>query len=564
MNSIDTNKTRRLERFRTLYREAAVAASEEHEAMRRCLEQYLGSRKIDGSNEEASYVRNITFEIIEGEIDPDVPYPKTDPRRGSPEKIRNAAAIERLCRAVRAELPFEELNECDERFTYVYGASVWYVEWDQTVKGGGVKLHALPPTAFVGQPGITKVEDMEYCFLRFTTTRGELMRKYGISREKAEAAEVEFEYGSFGSDDDTVTLVIAFYRDGDGEIGRLVFSGEVLISDIPKFYRRKSRACLECGEPDGRCKCGGEVGYFDVSTESFISESGEEISLPYYVLSDYPIVIRKNTSGGTAVFGISDAALIRDQQQAINKLETRILKKLLRAGIYPVMPEDASVTASNTVFGEVIRMRPGENAENYGKLDTTPDIRQDIEAADRIYDQAKRIIGITDALVGQDQAVSESGYARELKLKRAAGRLEAKKRTKYHVYSKLFELIFKHYLAFSDGKIHIGADDRCFDRHQFIELLADGRKVYDDSYLFSVDLNSSSEYGRSALWERNLENLESGTLGDKSEPETLKRYWKLQEKVGYPFAKENVEDFCELLKEKKNNETTIERKAYEE
>ena len=525
--------------MRELYSAASLRAAEDISLMKRNMRQYLGSHEIDGSGEPASYVRNVTYELIEGEVDAEVPYPKADAKGEGDGRLMKAMTIERLCRVIRGELPFEELNERDERYTYIYGASVWYVEWDSTIpSGGGVRVHCLEPDTFIGQPGVVEVEDMEYCFLRFTTTRGELIRRYGLTKEEAARAEVEFEYGSFSIDEDTVTLIIAFYRDADGEIGRLIFSGEVLISDMPRLYKRRIEAV-------------GDGGYREIDEETVITESGE-LTLPYYTPSCYPIVIRRNTATKESVYGLSDCELIRDQQQAINKLESRILKKLLRAGVYPVMPEDASVSAGNSVFGEIIRMRPGESTDSYGTIDTTPDVSEDILAADRLYEQARRILGITDALAGTETAVSESGYARELKLRRASTRLETKRRIKYHTYSRIYELIFKHYLAFSDGKITVGEGGECFERRMFIEC-DNGVYRYSDDYIFSVDLDRTDEYGRAKIWERNLEELKSGSLGAMDKASTLRRYWMLQEKAGYPFAKENVGYFDGLI-EKENQE----------
>jgi hypothetical protein len=53
------------------------------------------------------------------------------------------------------------------------------------------------------------------------------------------------------------------------------------------------------------------------------------------------------------------------------------------------------------------------------------------------------------------------------------------------------------------------------------------------------------------LWERNLSNLQSGTLGDPASPATLLRYWQSQERAHYPFARENVEYFKALVTEEK-------------
>lgn len=53
---------------------------------------------------------------------------------------------------------------------------------------------------------------------------------------------------------------------------------------------------------------------------------------------------------------------------------------------------------------------------------------------------------------------------------------------------------------------------------------------------------------RQERWEKNLEMLKSGALGDDTSPETLLRYWKMQERAGYPYASENVKYYEQLLK----------------
>ncbi len=571
----------KLEHFSSLYENAKNCYSETLSLYERHMKQYRGDAEIDGSREPALTVRNITYEIVESQVSSDIPHPKVDAACYSEKKSRNAKAVERLLLSVRDKLPYEELNDIDERYTYVFGGSVWYVEWDNSLRlgkeVGGVRLYCLSPMNFIPQPDISDIDDMEYCFLKFTTTKEEITRKYGISKDMADCAEYDI---SSSADGDTVTVITAFYRDADGEIGKFVFSGGVTLYDMPKFYRRKIRICKKCGEGEELCKCkkkafldrdqiseilpervllsdGSEIPLMSpVITDGFLEENGGKIKMknseiPYYTPRSFPIVIRKNTSFGDALFGQSDCEYIRPEQQAINKIESRILQKLLRAGITPIVPEDASISLNNSVFGQVIKMKPGESAAQYGKVDTTPDISQDIAEAERLYDHAKRTLGISDALQGLDAYTPESGYARQLKISQASGRLESKRKMKHTAYADMDRLIFEQYLAFADeprslafrdayGRIHNSE----FNRYDFIEFdLISGEYYYDDAYLFSVDLNAGAEYQREALWERNLENLKAGTLGDPSDPITLLRYWQCQERAHYPHARENVEYF---------------------
>ena len=559
MKELNKETKKRFEWLRDLYSAACVAAEETYDRLTKNMEQYLGSDEIDGSTERASVVRNITYELIESEINADIPTPKVDTAFYSEKREQNARAVERLASALRSRIPFEELNDRDERYTYVMGGSIFYVEWDSTKQDsagdGEIRVHLLSPMDFIPQPGIDEVEDMEYCFLHFTTTRSELMTKYGVSESDAAEAECEFLADIDDPSGDAVAVVVAFYRDKNGEVGKMVFSGQLMLNDTPSYYRRKKFVCTECGRESSECDCALPTKKsLDLEYENITLPDGKKVRIPYYVPDCFPIVVRKNTVTDLTFLGGSDCEKIRHQQQAINKVESRILQKLLRAGITPVMPEGTAVTLNNSVFGQVIKTRPGESMASYGTIDTTPDIAQDIKEADRLYDQAKRVLGISDALQGLDSTTSESGYARQLKISRASSRLETKKRMKHLAYCRIYEMIFKHYLAFADesrsfayrdtmGKIHFSE----FNRYDFVEMDKYGNYYYDDSYLFTVDANADDQYSTESLWEINLNNLERGTLGDKASPATLMRYWQLQDKAHYPYARENVEYFRNMI-----------------
>lgn len=574
MKITSNTKEGRLEFFRELYESARASSAELDASLERAMRQYRGSPEIDGSEEEAVTVRNITYEIVESQISSDIPMPKADASSYSERRGRNAGNIERLLRSVRDKLPFEEMNDIDERYTYIYGGSVWYVEWDSTVEHlgeiGAVKIHCISPRDFTPQPGIYSIRDMEYCFLRFTTTRGELMRRYGVSEDDISMADCEYEYRTADGESDTVAVIICFWRDEDGEVGRFIFSGDITLSDLPRYYARREELCPVCGS-DGGCNCGKERVIGEVRNEAIKlpTEIGandtahsDKINIPYYIPKCFPIVIRKNTSGEHSLLGQSDCDYIRPEQQAINKIESRILKKLLRAGITPIVPEDATVSLNNSVFGQVIRMKPGESLAQYGKVDTTPDISQDVLEAERLYDHAKRVIGISDAYQGIDAASNESGVARQLRISQASGRLESKRKMKHTAYAELDRIIFGLYLAFADeprrlaykdayGRIHSAE----FNRYDFIEYDPVRREYYyDDEYLFTVDLNGGAEYQRESLWQRNLENLKAGTLGDPASPITLLRYWQSQERAHYPHARENVEYFLSEISEARGGE----------
>ena len=591
MKKENTTNLKRLSFFKDLYTDAKRAYAEKCDELDVYMEQYQGSDIIDGSHERASTVRNITYEMIESQVSSDIPPPKVDAACYSEKRDRNAKTIERLLMSVRDRLPYEEMNDIDERYTYIYGSSVWYAEWDNSEalgkETGSVKLHCLSPKCFIPQPCVASIDDMEYCFLEFITSVGELSRKYSLSPDKTEL--LDFDVGLDTAASDNVRIVIAFYRDEKGEVGKFVFSGDVALLDLPSYYKRKTKICKKCKKDASLCDCTqksfieSDVEYETLDEEIIlsdtsvipaaspvISENGKRMKMqrtkvPYYTPKSFPIVVRKNTSCDERLFGQSDCKFLRPQQQAINKIESRILQKLLRAGITPIVPEDATVSLNNSVFGQVIKMKPGESAQQYGKVDTTPDITQDIAEAERLYDQAKRILGISDALMGIDNSRNESGYARQLQISQATGRLESKRKMKHTAYADIDRIIFELYLAFADeartlaykdayGRIH-NAEFSKYDFLEFDEKI--GEYYYNDAYLFSVDLNGGAEYQREALWNRNLENLTSGALGNPDSPTTLLRYWQAQERAHYPHARENVEYFMLMVEENKKEDIPI-------
>ena len=110
------NDTLKLEFFKALYQCAENAYAPRQEEFDRAMRQYKGSTEIDGSNEEATTVRNITYEIVESQVSSHIPSPKADATSYSEKRGRNAMSIERLCRSIRHKLPFDEMN--DIQFTF--------------------------------------------------------------------------------------------------------------------------------------------------------------------------------------------------------------------------------------------------------------------------------------------------------------------------------------------------------------------------------------------------------------------------------------------------------------
>ena len=76
--------------FKELYEEARSACDDDYEKLEQHLQQYRGSRVIDGSDVEATQVRNITYELIESQVTGYIPNPSVSPKMFSDRNERNA------------------------------------------------------------------------------------------------------------------------------------------------------------------------------------------------------------------------------------------------------------------------------------------------------------------------------------------------------------------------------------------------------------------------------------------------------------------------------------------
>ena len=238
----------KLAEMQEYYENAVMAAGTAHSEFMLYRAQYAGDNAIDGSNEPAAFVRNITYEIIESQVACDIPSARVDITSYSEGNVRRAEAIERLCDCVRNRLDFERINDIMERDAPVTGVSVLLIEWDETVRRhgvvGDVVATVIDPMDFFPQPNRYRIEDMDYCFIRERTTKRDIVEKYGVSWETADELETPEDEGGGGDrtslqyDDDTVEVVTCFYFDEDGRLSKYVFSGDLELEDIPNYYAR--------------------------------------------------------------------------------------------------------------------------------------------------------------------------------------------------------------------------------------------------------------------------------------------------------------------------------------
>ena len=540
MRIIGTSKEDRLAEAQGYYSRASLSASVQKERFNLWDRQYRGDHDIDGftvnENGEvvdkplsADVVWNISFELLEGSIDTNLPQPLVTPELKCEHHTRNARRVENLIKMLMDKQPFEVYNDSQERTVKKLGTAGTNVEWDVDSgthsNVGEAQVTPLRPQNFYPQPGIARIEDCDYVFIDYVTTRAELRRRYSLTEDQVEYTDFMPTYENaedrVTNDEDVVTLTVMWYRNDDGAVCRLSYSGDILLEDDDDFYSRKVEYCKTCGKrrqicekdpcskpeyfmnkldfdeltEDIRCSDGrvipemtpeyrdGKMVFETVSmplTDIDGSQMLEEIGgvslpatvqvqmpkmkrtrLPFYKPKKLPLAIRYNIADDESFWGISDMEVIREHQQECNKLTSRIHEAMMKSGAALMKPAESELVISNGIFENVINLSESMDKNQFGLFSYAADISQWLIERDNHKEQAKRLLGISDSFLGQSDNTAKSGYAKSVQVAQSAGRIASKKLMKQAHFADIFRILFELYLAFADEprEIHHEDDD---------------------------------------------------------------------------------------------------------
>lgn len=568
---------------------------------------YMGSRAIrpkvgtvvNGPVEAASMVRNIVAELVEAQVDSSIPMPKVTARNEVDEPL--ATTIEDFLRNETDRLPFEKMNDLDERTTPVQGGDFYLVEWDadrhtQTTMGE-LSVTLLHPKQVIPQAGVNEIEDMDYIFIRMAMTKDHVKEQYGID-VSAEGEESPESRGGSTTADDVVTVNFAYFRNKKGGIGRYVWVNDVELEYLEDYQARMLTRCSKCGEvmEGDTCEyCGSKKyerkaedtfalfediersdgsiipaytteyqlpmeGMQEIIIDPFTGEAMEAIpeevsvqtKIPYYKPDCYPIVLRRNVSSWGKVLGDSDVSKIQDQQNAIKKCDTRVQEKLDKGGSILIKSESTKLEQSDRQLKVVNVEKPSE-ANMVRVVNLQVDTSGDMAVAEQSYQAAQRLLGITDSYMGRQDRTATSGTAKQIAVAQSAGRLESKRIMKNAMFADLYQVMFKFLLAYTDEQRTVRHDKldgtteySTFNKYDFLAQDDAGEWYWKDDFLFSVDTSSALASNREAMWQETRQNFQNGTFGDPTNIQTLLLFWSMMAKLHYPMAEETKKQLEEM------------------
>lgn len=564
-----------------------------------------GDTHRDGTKKKTSHVRNITFENIESQVSSAIPQPKVTPRRKKDEHLANV--IEHFLRNELDRLPFEAINDLAERTVPIQGGVGFLVEWDNTKRTsttvGEVNVTLIHPKQFAPQPDVyTSIADMDYFIVKVPTTKGCIERRYGVVLETEGESEPDIRGGDGSTSEENLTLYMGYALNDHGGIDRYTWVNDTELESLEDYQARRQPVCERCGKvkplagqevngsvyAGGACPwCGGKK--WDERVQDFeelrvpvhrsdgtflgaAKAAGEPTKIPFYRPDCYPIVLQRSVSVYGQLLGNSDVDMIRDQQNTSNRIEQKIIDRLMKAGTRITLPDRADLRTDPEDSERWYIGKPSDK-QLIDVYDFSGNLQYELTYLSQVYEEARQIIGITDSFQGRRDATATSGKAKEFSAAQAAGRLESKRVMKNAAYAELFEVMFKFWLAYSDEPRPVTYKDSTgetvyeeFNRYDFLERGEDGEWHWNDQFLFSCDTSAPLASNREAMWQETRQNLQTGAFGDPTDIETLILFWAKMEELHYPGAgqtKKHLEEKAQRAEEMQRMQAEMQRMQQE-
>ena len=523
------------------------------------------------SDVRSKQLRKLAFELVETQIDNNIPKPKIIPHYKTDLYAVNATEAF-LSYKIGESLAARD-NDRNERAKKTDGTYFFMMAFDpkdsKYNRNGQIKFKGYLSEQIVPQPGLLDFYDSKYVFVEETVPVYDIKLLFGknviptangIAQTKTSLT--------------TTEIVTCYYINERGIVGRFIWAlaSAQFIAHDEDWQIRKVRQCQNCKEiqpVQDKCEyCGSKsfkyvTGDEEILTEDIVmmynpyevneteDENAEPVKvvvakagerIPHYRLTRLPFVICTNVSTVDSIYGLSDVKIVLEMQDTINKLLTRAEEKMLMipaANVYE--PAKLNIRDDNKV---VRRLKlTNANDRNLCGIDQIQiSIQQDLQFAEMLYQSARNSLGITDSYQGKRDNTAESGKAKEISAAQAAGRLESKRVMKAIAFAEMYKLMFQYLLAFSDDPIKfvkVNPDGKkveaVWSKHMFIRKNPEtGALYYEDDFVFDVDgISALSTTDKISLIKQDFLN---GAFGIPAEARVRKLYWNILSELGYPLA----------------------------
>jgi hypothetical protein len=400
--------------------------------------------------------------IIESQIDLNIPEP--DFKAVAPDDEANIKLLNAHVKyVVRTDnAPLERINLENERAVKKYGICFYKVHWNNQIKRAGyvgdIEISAPHVKDIIPNSGATSIDDLEHYHHVVNRTEKYILRKWKhITREALEQyASLSSEYDEIGGAQEIpiksgdrhdsesglrrYTVIETTYKDVDGDICKLWWSGDLMIKHVEKFYYRRG--------PDG---------------SAIDQESVGAAKIAYYIPKCWDLVPQYFAPRDKCFWGSSLVDDIKDLLESVKKVVHIEEEKILK-GTTKILVNDKNLQVKLAdPLSEIILT---DDAASAREIQMGNDNRRGIEWIDKCVDWMQLITGATNAALGQEMPGVTSGKQALLYITQAQQRVDKSTAYKAAAFKHLYRVVADFILAFAD-----------FDR-PFRLLGDDGQETY--------------------------------------------------------------------------------------
>lgn len=513
-------------------------------------------------------LRKMAFEMVEQKINPRIPAPKMSPRYYS--DIVPVEATEALLRHEMDKMLSEETQDESEHSTLIDSTSWFKVTWDpfeNTHERSGMPVvESCPIDSVFPQPGVSNYKKLEYIFERKLLTIATIFDLFDRAVKHP-------------SDEDLVQVVEVYYLNEDRHVGRFVYVEDTLVvlaNDLEWGMRRR-RECSACDNVvniEAVCPiCGGtDFHYVGVkshkleqdlvkvvnpyrSGDSSDSEEDEDTvdtgsaikagtDIPFYLIRQLPFVPKRHIKVPKEIYGISEVAIVMEQQDSANKLLNKAERKSESSKAWVTKLKDTRIDDESKELA-YIEVESAQEGQAIQVKQVMADITEELTMAQMFYEGAKSTVGVTDTDQGKNDPSARSGKAKQMQLAASQQRQAAPTLQRNIAYAGVYELLFKYLLAFSDEErsfVKVMPDgtsrEEVWSKFMFLDQDEDGNFYYRDDFAWSVDDATEITQDRASMWQLIDNDYLNGVMGSEIDPvRALRMYWHMKQAAGYPTAK---------------------------
>lgn len=549
------------------------------------VDKNINNANTNTIDKQSNQPYNLAYELLESQVDNSIPLVTIKSKR--PDFQYQAKMIENSLKNDILDTKINKINDKGERTAFKQGFTAVEIFWNpqktNSNYNGEIELRHRHPKTFVPQVGVWDIDLMDYFFTQVSTTKQQVWQDYGV--ELTNETEQYPQVNTIADEPyqnnlaEKVTVITCWYKDSEGDIGKFTWCMNKVLEDYPKYFYRRPMKCDKCGayqtDSSKKCECGGK---FKRTTEKYevlaedkilkrtqpvIGPDGKPVidpqtgqpmmqpivipagtEIPYYTPKSWPLICRVNVPSDFGFGGVSDVDVIRDKYMSISKLMNNIEEKALRNPVIVTKMKEHKITIQNAIY-QVIEVENPSELACIQVLNLQADISRDLQLVHELYQQAKNLLGVTNAWQGQPDTTAKSGLAKQIQIAQSSGRMKSKEFNKFDFYKQLYYAMFEFKLAFYDelrpvvSKDDDGSDIYFdFDKYEFLlydEDLNNGKGgwYYNTDFIFTIDNSGGWERNRDFMYQQTMQ-LANMHAFDPTQSNVM--MWQLLDNLNFPNA----------------------------